>query len=180
LRAIEVYENPIVKLALKMAPYVFVRPGELRHAEWSEIDLKEATWKIPAEKMKMKKVHIVPLATQVVDILNELQDITGHGRYIFPGMRSNKEPIADMTLLAALRRLGYTKDQMTIHGFRSIASTLLNEQGYNRDWIERQLAHSEQGVRAAYNYADYLPERRKMMQEWADYLDSLKQKQTIK
>jgi integrase len=175
LRAIDSYTgNPVVRLALKMAPYVFVRPGELRHAEWAEIDFETATWKIPAEKMKMKQVHIVPLAIQVATILEELKHYTGKGKYLFSSMRTNSRPISDMTLLAGLRRLGFSKEEMTVHGFRSIASTLLNEKGYNRDWIERQLAHSEHSVRAAYNYADYLPDRRRMMQEWADYLDSLK------
>ncbi|MDR1086231.1 MAG: integrase arm-type DNA-binding domain-containing protein [Deltaproteobacteria bacterium] len=174
LRAIDSYTgNPIVRLALKMAPYVFVRPGELRHAEWAEIDLESATWKIPANKMKMKQVHLVPLATQVIGILKELHCYTGTCSYLFPSMRTNVRPISDVTLLAGLRRLGFSKDEMTVHGFRSIASTLLNEQGYNRDWIERQLAHSDRSIRASYNYADYLPNRRIMMQEWADYLDKL-------
>jgi integrase len=109
-----------------MAPYVFVRPGELRYAEWSEIDFESATWKIPAEKMKMKQVHLVPLASQVIEILTELRCYTGKGRYLFPGMRTNVRPISDMTLLGGLRRLGFSKDEMTVHGFRSIASTLLN------------------------------------------------------
>jgi integrase len=165
--------NPIVRLALKMAPYVFVRPGELRYAEWAEIDLESATWKIPAEKMKMKQVHMVPLAAQVIDILKELLCYTGTGSYLFPSMRTNVRPISDVTLLGGLRRLGFSKEEMTVHGFRSIASTLLNEQGYNRDWIERQLAHSDHSIRASYNYADYLANRRIMMQEWADYLDKL-------
>ena len=174
----DIYEyngNLIVTAALRMAPYVFVRPGELRNAEWSEFDFDKAEWRIPASRMKMKQLHIVPLSKQVMAILEDLQRYTGHTRYLFPGMRANTAPISDMTLLAGLRRLGYGKEQMTVHGFRSMASTLLNEQGYNRDWIERQLAHSERNsIRAAYNYAEYLPERRIMMQEWADYLDSLK------
>jgi len=175
LRDIDAYTgNPIVRAALRMAPYVFVRPGELRWAEWSEFEGTE--WRIPAAKMKMRQVHIVPLARQVIDILEDLQLYTGGGRFLFPSMRANSVPISDMTLLAGLRRLGYTKEQMTVHGFRSMASTLLNEQGYNRDWIERQLAHGERNsIRAAYNYAEYLPERRRMMQEWADYLDQLRQ-----
>jgi integrase len=178
LAAIDTYNgNFIVKSALQLAPYVFVRPGELRHAEWSEIDQGEAEWRIPADKMKMKQIHIVPLSRQAQDILTELQPYTGLGRYVFTSMRSKICPISDVTLLAGLRRLGYSKDEMTVHGFRSIASTMLNELGYNRDWIERQLAHGERNsVRAAYNYAEYLPERKKMMQEWADYLDKLKQK----
>lgn len=176
LRDINAYSgNLIVRAALRLAPYVFVRPGELRRAEWAEFNLESAEWRIPAEKMKMRVVHIVPLARQVLEILHDLAQYTGGGRYLFPSMRANSSPISDMTLLAGLRRLGYGKDEMTMHGFRSMASTLLNEQGYNRDWIERQLAHGERNsVRAAYNYAEYLPERRRMMQEWADYLDELR------
>jgi len=176
LRDIDAYEgNYIVRAALRMAPYVFVRPGELRRAEWSEFDLEKAEWRIPAARMKMRQMHIVPLARQVIDILEDLQSYTGNGRFLFPSMRANSAPISDMTLLSGLRRLGYTKEQMTVHGFRSMASTLLNEQGYNRDWIERQLAHGERNsVRAAYNFAEYLPERRRMMTEWAEYLDELR------
>lgn len=176
LRDIDAYPgNLIVRAALRMAPYVFVRPGELRRAEWSEFNLESAEWRIPAARMKMKEMHIVPLARQVVAILEDLQQYTGHSRYLFPSMRANSAPISDVTLLAALRRMGYDKDTMTVHGFRSMASTLLNEQGYNRDWIERQLAHGERNtVRASYNYAQYLPERRRMMTEWADYLDGLR------
>lgn len=175
LRDIEHYEgNLIVRAALRIAPFVFVRPGELRRAEWAECNLQKAEWRIPAARMKMRQVHIVPLARQVIAILEDLRLYTGHTKYLFPGMRSDTAPISDMTLLAGLRRLGYDREQMTVHGFRSMASTLLNELGYNRDWIERQLAHGERNsIRAAYNYAEYLPERRKMMQEWADYLESL-------
>jgi integrase len=126
--------------------------------------------------MKMRQVHIVPLARQVVSILKDLHQYSGNSKYVFPSMRADSAPISDMTLLAGLRRLGYTKEQMTVHGFRSMASTLLNEQGYNRDWIERQLAHGERNsVRAAYNYAQYLPERRRMMTEWAEFLDDLRE-----
>ena len=177
LRDIDAYTgNVIVRAALRMASYVFVRPGELRRAEWVEFNLEGTEWRIPAPRMKMRQVHIVPLARQVIDILEDLRQYTGAGRFLFPSMRANSAPISDMTLLAGLRRLGYTKEQMTVHGFRSMASTLLNEQSYNRDWIERQLAHGERNsIRAAYNYAEYLPERRRMMQEWADYLDQLRQ-----
>jgi len=176
LRDIDAYGgNVIVRAALRMAPYVFVRPGELRKAQWEEINLDAAEWRIPAARMKMRQVHIVPLARQVVGILEDLRQYTGNGRFLFPSMRANSTPISDMTLLAGLRRLGYGKEEMTVHGFRSMASTLLNEQGYNRDWIERQLAHGERNsVRAAYNYAEYLPERPRMMSEWAEYLDALK------
>ena len=177
LRDIDAYTgNFIVKAALRMAPYVFVRPGELRRAEWSEFDLDAAEWRIPAVRMKMREMHIVPLARQVMEILQDLHQYSGNSIYLFPSMRANSAPISDMTLLAGLRRMGYSKEEMTVHGFRSLASTLLNEQGYNRDWIERQLAHGERNtVRAAYNYAQHLPERRRMMQQWADYLDRLRE-----
>ncbi len=176
LRAIDGYEGHIVTIcALKLAPLVFVRPGELRHAEWSEIDLDNAEWKIPAEKMKMKAPHIVPLSRQAIDILKQIKPITGDGRYVYPSLRSTAKPISNNTVNAALRRMGYTKDQMTGHGFRGMASTLLHEQGWSSDVIERQLAHTERNkVRGAYNHAEHLPERRKMMQSWADFLDGLR------
>jgi integrase len=124
--------------------------------------------------MKMRTAHIVPLSTQAITIFREVQALTGHAKYVFLSIRSPNRPMSNNAVLAALRRLGYTKDEMTGHGFRSMASTLLNKQGWNRDAIERQLAHSERNnIRAAYNYAEYLPERRKMMQHWADYLDQL-------
>jgi integrase len=175
LRQIEGYDGSAeTKCALKLAPLVFLRPGELRHAEWSEIDLDNAEWRIPAEKMKMNAVHIVPLSKQAVAALQEIHPTTKHQRYIFRSVRTSDRPMSENTVNAALRRLGYTTDQMTGHGFRSMASTLLNENGWNRDAIERQLAHGERNsVRAAYNYAEFLPERRKMMQWWADYLDKL-------
>lgn len=176
LRAIDGYSGQFVTLcALRLAPYVFVRPVELRRAEWKEIDLDGREWRIPPERMKVRVLHIVPLSAQAVTILRELQPLTGHGRFVFPGIRSTARPMSENTVNAALRRLGYAKDEMTGHGFRSMASTLLNEQGWNRDAIERQLAHVERNdVRAAYNYAEHLPERRKMMQAWADYLDGLR------
>ncbi|MCD7984351.1 MAG: integrase arm-type DNA-binding domain-containing protein [Desulfovibrio sp.] len=176
LRDIDNYDGyfPII-CALRLAPLVFVRPTELRAAEWSEFDLKAGEWRIPAERMKMKQMHIVPLSEQAVQILEELYPYSGSGKYLFPSIRTETRPISDATLLNALRRMGYAKHEMCTHGFRSIASTLLNELGYNRDWIERQLAHGERDeVRAAYNYAGYLPERRRMMQEWADYLSGLR------
>lgn len=176
LRAIDGYEGSLVtKCALRLAPLLFVRPGELRRAEWTEFNLDAAEWRIPAERMKMREQHIVPLSTQAVAILRELHALTGARRYVFPGARSSSRPMSENTVNAGLRRLGYAKDEMTGHGFRSIASTLLNEQGWHRDAIERQLAHAERdNVRAAYNFAEHLPERRKMMQAWADYLDGLK------
>ena len=176
LRDIDNYDGyfPIV-CALRLAPLVFTRPTELRAAEWGEIDFKVKEWRIPAERMKMKQMHIVPLSKQAIKILEELHPYSGNGKYLFPSIRTETRPISDATMLNALRRMGYTKDEMCTHGFRSIASTQLNELGYNRDWIERQLAHGERDeVRAAYNYAEYLPERRKMMQEWSIYLDKLR------
>lgn len=176
LGALDQYEGSfITKCALKLAPLVFVRPGELRHAEWSEIDFDAAEWRIDGSKMKMRVQHIVPLSKQSLNIISELRPLTGRGKYLFPSIRSSQRAMSENTITGALRRLGYTKDEMTGHGFRSMASTLLNEQGWNRDAIERQLAHAERSsVRAAYNYAEYLPERKNMMQAWADYLDSLK------
>ncbi len=163
--------------ALKLAPLLFGRPGELRHAEWTEFDLDgpEPQWRIPAEKMKMGEQHLVPLSKQALALLRELQPVTGRGPYLFPSIGSRTRPMSDNTVNAALRRLGYTSDEMTGHGFRSLASTCLNEQGYHPDLIELQLAHAERNkVRAAYNKAHRLPERRKMMQAWSDYLDQLR------
>jgi integrase len=176
LRAIDGYQGSLItKCALRLAPLLFVRPGELRKAEWTELNLDGAEWRIPAERMKMREQHIVPLSAQAVAILRELHALTGGRRYVFPGARTNGRPMSENTVNAGLRRLGYAKDEMTGHGFRSIASTLLNEQGWHRDAIERQLAHAERNnIRAAYNFAEHLPERRKMMQAWSDYLDGLK------
>ena len=176
LKAIDGYEGTIVaRCALQLAPLVFVRPGELRHAEWSEIDLEFADWRIPAAKMKMKEPHIVPLSSQACAILEELRPLTGQGKYVFPGVRGPKRPMSENTVNAALRRLGYEKDEMTGHGFRSIASTTLHELGWPSAVIERQLAHGERNkVKAAYNFAEHLAERRKMMQAWANHLDQLK------
>lgn len=175
LRDFRAYEGSFVtRCALLLAPLVFVRPGELRKAAWPEINLDSAEWRIPAARMKSRMMHIVPLSTQAVDVLRELHALTGAGAYVFPGARSTNRPMSENTVNAALRRLGYDKSTMTGHGFRSMASTLLNEQGWNGDAIERQLAHVERnGVRAAYNYAEHLPERRKMMQAWADHLQTL-------
>lgn len=176
LRAIDGYTGGLVaKSALRLAPLVFVRPGELRQAEWSEFDLDNALWRIPASKMKMRNEHIVPLPSQAVDILRELQPLTSRSRYVFPGERSASRPMSENTVNAALRRLGFDKDTMTGHGFRAMASTRLNEMGWSPDVIERQLAHAERNkVRAAYNRAQYMTERNKMMQAWGDYLDSLR------
>jgi integrase len=176
LRAIDGYVGqPATAAALKLLPYVFVRPGELRAADWSEFDLEGAEWRIPAARMKMGEQHLVPLATQAIAILSELHALTGPTGLVFPSLRSATRPISDGTLNAALRRLGYSRDDVVAHGFRSMASTLLNEQGFPPDVIELQLAHVERNrVRAAYNRAQRLTERRKMMQAWADYLDTLR------
>ena len=175
MRDIEGYRGSfIVRCALRIAPMVFVRPIELSRAEWTEFDFDKAEWRIPADKMKMKALHIVPLPTQAAAILRELHPLTGSGKYLFPNVRTGTLPMAGNTMLAAIRSMGYTSTEMTAHGFRHMASTLLNEQGFNADAIERQLAHKASGVRATYNAAEYLPERRRMMQSWADYLDKLK------
>ena len=176
LRAIDGYRGSnVTRYALQLAPLVFVRPGELRKAEWSEIDLEAGEWRIPPGRMKMKTKHIVPLSSQAVAILRALQPLTGKGHYVFPGARSRERCMSENTVNGALRRLGWSGSEMTGHGFRSMASTLLNEQGWNRDAIERQLAHTERNsIRAAYNYAEHLPERRRMMQAWSDYLHTLK------
>lgn len=176
LRSIEGYQGSLVtKCALKLAALVFVRPGELRRAEWAEFDLDAGEWRIPAGKMKARIEHIVPLSRQAIAVLCELRPLTGSGRFVFPSLRTTERPMSENAVLAALRRMGYAKDQMTGHGFRSLASTLLNEQGWSADAIERQLAHAERdATRAAYNRAAYLAERRKMMQAWADHLDALR------
>ncbi|WP_266183351.1 tyrosine-type recombinase/integrase [Dyella humicola] len=176
LRAIDGYTGSfVVRSALKLAPLVFARPGELRQAEWSEIDLDGALWRIPAGKMKMREEHTVPLPPQAVAVLRELQPLTGNGQFVFPSERSRQRPMSDGTVNAALRRMGFDKDTMTGHGFRAMASTRLNEMGWSPDVIERQLAHAERNkVRAAYNRAQYMNERKRMMQAWADYLDGLR------
>jgi integrase len=176
LRAIDGYQGqPSVMYALRLAPILFVRPGELRGAQWAEFDLEAAEWRIPGERMKMDDPHIVPLPRQAIALLEELKMFTSYSRFLFPSLRSKDRPISDTALNAALRRLGYSKEEQTSHGFRTIASTLLNELGFDPDVIERQLAHVERNkVRAAYNRAMYLAERRTMMQAWADYLDGLR------
>ena len=178
LRAIDEYQGqPAVAAALKLAPLVFVRPGELRAAEWCEFNLegREPEWRIPAARMKMRELHVVPLSRQAVAVLRELETHTGAGKLLFPSLRTAARPISENTINSALRRLGYSKDEMTGHGFRAMASTLLNEQGWHPDVIELQLAHAERNkVRAAYNRAERLAERRKMMIAWADHLDKLR------
>jgi integrase len=177
LRAMDDYSGMFVtKCALRLAPLVFVRPGELRKAEWAEIDLDKAEWNIPAERMKMREPHLVPLSAQAVEILRELHQLTGHGRYVFPGARTNGRPMSDNAILAALRRMGFAKDEMSGHGFRAMARTILDEVLQVRpDFIEHQLAHAVRDPNGrAYNRTAHLAERRKMMQLWADYLDKLK------
>ena len=176
LNALDGYKGGhVTRCALRLAPLTFVRPGELRHAEWSEIDMDNTEWRIPAEKMKRRRVHVVPLSTQALEVLEDIRPLTGNGRYVFPGVRNIARPMSEDTVNAAIRSLGFSQDQFTGHGFRSMASTILNEQGWNWDAVERQLAHAEgNAVRAAYNHADYLEERKRMMQAWADYLDGLK------
>lgn len=177
LRAVEDYEgNGITKLALQIAPHVFVRPGELRHAEWDEIDLDDALWIIPAGKMKMRKAHHVPLSKQSVELFREVRAITGPTGFVFPSIRTRARPMSENTLNGALRRLGYSTDEMTAHGFRAMASTLLNESGeWNPDAIERALAHGDKDkVRAAYHRGPHWKERVEMAQWWSDYLDQLR------
>ena len=184
MRAIDGYSGQfITRCALQLSPLLFVRPGELRNAEWREFDLESEQWRIPAAKMKMRQAHIVPLSTQAVAILRELYPLTGGGiadkpgaaRYLFPGARSRARPMSNNTINAALRRIGYTGEQMTAHGFRATARSLLAELGWLPDAIERQLAHKASGpLGAAYDRAQFLDERRKMMQAWADYLDGLR------
>jgi integrase len=176
LRDIEAYEGSfITRCAMQLSPMLFVRPGELRRAEWSEVNLDAAEWRIPAPKMKGRVMHIVPLAKQAVSIMRELQPLTGRSRWVFPGARTNGEPMSENTVNAALRRLGYDRSKITAHGFRGMASTLLHECGWPSDVIERQLSHAERNaVKAAYNHAEHLPARRQMMQAWADHLDKLR------
>jgi integrase len=177
LRAIDGYQGGfVVQCALRFAPLVFVRPGELRHAEWSEIDFENAEWNIPAGKMKMKEAHLVPLSKQAIEILTELKKLTGESRYVFPSGRSFDRAMSDNAILAALRRMGYDKDEMSGHGFRAMARTILDEVLQVRpDFIEHQLAHAVRDPNGrAYNRTAHLTERKKMMQTWADYLDGLK------
>jgi len=177
LRAIDGYEGqPITKLAMQLAPHVFVRPGELRHAEWNEFNFDGALWTIPAGKTKMRKDHLVPLSRQSIAILKDLHALTGPDGYAFPSIRSRKRPMSDNTINAGLRRLGYSTDEMTAHGFRAMASTLLNESGkWHPDAIERALAHGDSDrIRAAYHRGAHWKERVAMAQWWSDHLDQLR------
>lgn len=178
LRAIDGYQgHASTRTALKMAPLVFVRPGELRQAEWSEINLETATWEIPPAKMKMKRSHVVPLSKQVVALLQDMHQLTGHGRYVFPSIRTDQKPMSDNTLNAALRALGYDRTVMVAHGFRASARTIMVEVcGVNRDLVELQLAHTTKDSNGtAYDRTTFLPARRKMMDDWANYLDAAKE-----
>ena len=177
LRAIDIYTGTfVVKSALQLAPLVFVRPGELRHAEWAHIDLEEKEWRYFATKTETD--HIVPLSKQAVEILTNLRPLTGNGRFVFPSARTpnGSRAMSDVAMLAALRRMGFDKTEMTIHGFRAMARTILDEVlGFRPDFIEHQLAHAVRDANGrAYNRTSHLPERRRMMQAWSDYLDNLK------
>ncbi|WP_380871528.1 integrase [Sphingomonas sp. DBB INV C78] len=177
LRAIDGYQGfGITKQALQIAAHVFVRPGELRHAEWSELDLSAGVWTIPAEKMKMRRPHHVPLSCQSIELFREMRSITGPAGYVFPSVRTRSRPMSENTMNACLRRLGYASDEMTGHGFRAMASTLLNESGkWSPDAIERALAHGDRDkVRAAYHRGAHWNERVEMAQWWSDYLDELR------
>jgi integrase len=177
LRAMDAYQGSFVtRCALRLAPLLFVRPGELRQAEWAEFDLDAAQWNLPAEKMKMREPHLVPLAPQAVKILRELQALTGSGRYLFPSPRSPQRPMSNNGVLSALRRMGYGTQEMSGHGFRAMARTVLDEVLHFRpDYIEHQLAHAVKDPNGrAYNRTAHLAERRKMMAAWADYLDGLR------
>lgn len=178
LRAIDDYTGYLVtKYALQIAPHVFVRPGELRHAEWREIDLEDGVWKIPAGKMKARRPHAVPLSKQVVRYLTELATMLGTEGYVFPSARSGKRPMSENTLNAAFRRMGYSKEELTAHGLRATASTFLNESGlWNPDAIERALAHGDSNlVRGIYHRGKHWDERVRMAQWWSDYLDELRE-----
>lgn len=176
LRAIYGYRGDVsTEFALKLLPLTFVRPGELQLAQWSEFHFENSEWRIPASRMKMREQHVVPLSTQARALFEDLHTLTGEGSWVFPSIRSSDRPISDNTVNAALRRLGFSGNEMVGHGFRSMASTSLNEQGWHPDLIELQLAHAERNEsRGAYNHAQRLPERRHMMQHWADYLDTLR------
>jgi integrase len=176
LRKIEAYQGtPATRLSMKLLALTFVRTGELIGARWDEFDLDEAAeWRIPAERMKMKTPHIVPLSTQAVEVLKAIHELRGRSGLLFAGERDHDKPMSNNTILGALKRMGYA-GRMTGHGFRGVASTILHELGHRHDIIELQLAHQERDeVSAAYNFATYLPQRRKMMQEWADHLDAMR------
>lgn len=183
INAIQNYKGTfVVRCALQLSPLVMLRPGELRQAEWSEIDFENEVWTIPVRRMKATKAtkeandttHIIPLSKQAIKILKDIEPLTGRFQFVFPGARSRKRPMSDNALRVALRTMGFSNQQMSVHGFRTTASTILNEQGFNPDAIEVQLAHKDGNkIRAIYNRAKYLDERREMLQAWANYLESL-------
>jgi integrase len=182
LRAIEGYEgNPITRVALQLSALLFVRPGELRRAEWSEIDLDAAVWRIPGARMKGRQEHVVPLSRQAIALFRAVQVLTGNGLYVFPSIRTVARPMSENTVNGALRRLGFSGDEMTAHGFRAMASTLLDESGrWSPDAIERALAHKDRdAVRAAYHRGAHWAERVEMAQWWSDYLDELREGATV-
>jgi integrase len=178
MRRIEAYKGgDVVRAALWFSLYTFQRPGEIRGAAWDEMDFASELWRIPEHRMKNKRPHVVPLSRQVLELLKQIASQADNSPFVFPSLRARKVPMPDGTILLALRAMGYTSEQMCAHGFRALASTNLNEQGWNRDVIELSLSHVEKNdVRAAYNHAERLPERRKMMQAWADWLDGLREK----
>jgi len=181
IAAINNYQaTPVVMAALKLTPLLFCRPGELRHLEWTEVNFAESRIELPASRMKMKEPHIIPLASQSIAILKELQPITGRGKYVFPSARGSSRPLSENGVRTALRTLGYTNDQISPHGFRAMARTILDEVlNFPVDWIEHQLAHSVKDANGrAYNRTKHLPQRRTMMQAWANYLDDLTQKKS--
>jgi integrase len=174
MKRIEAYPNAVVRLAMLFSVYTFQRPGEIRKAEWSEFDLDEADWRVPPERMKRGRAHIVPLSRQVLEILRQLQALNNGSKFVFPFSHSPSRPLSGSAVRTALSVMGYGKGTMTPHGFRSLASTNLNAQGVDKELVEIQLSHRDENyTRAAYNFADRLPERRVMMQNWADWLDSL-------
>ena len=174
MKSIKVYPFKLMRLAMLFSIYTAARPGEIRHAEWREIDFNLARWDIPAEKMKMKRRHIIPLSKQVIELVTNCNVLTGNSRYLFPSPRDINRPMSENGVRVALRSLGFTKEQITPHGFRAMFSTIANEHEFNRDVIERQLAHvPDNAIRGAYNHAEYMPQRVKLMQWWADWLDSL-------
>ncbi len=177
LRSIDAYAGSLIlRAALQLSPILFVRPGELRTMEWDEIDWSKAQWEIPAAKMKMREAHIVPLARQALEVLEQIQPITGRNKYVFPSARKGGRPLSDNGVRTALRSMGYSNEQITPHGFRAMARTLLDEElGFRIDYIEHQLAHAvKDPLGRAYNRTKHLGGRARMMQEWADYLDRLK------
>lgn len=181
LRAVEDYDgNDLTRIALRLLPHLFVRPGELRWAEWSEFDFDKAVWTIPDHKMKMRRPHAVPLSRQALAIIGEIEHDASYSAFLFPSLRALDRPMSDNTINAALRRLGFSKDQMTGHGFRAMAATLLNEMGTWNPDIERQLAHADgNSIRRAYTSGQYWDERVRMMQHWSDYIDQLRDGATI-